>query len=268
MQSVKKWVPVFAGTVVLLCAASSAHAAPPPVFIEDMTWMEVRDRIKEGATTVIIPTGGTGQEGPQMVEGKHTIVMRYTAGEIAKTLGNTLVASVLPFVPEGRITPPEGHMQFPGTMSLSGKTFAAVLEDLARSLKSHGFTRICFIGDHGGAQPIQQQVADKLNSEWEAYGVHVIQVSDYYYRNGEEAWNDSMSLKVRDATVHGGHTETSELMAIDPSGVRDSLRAVRGEHDYRASGAMGDSSQASAKYGKKYLSLKIQAAVRQIQDAD
>ncbi len=105
----------------------SAHAASPGVFMEEMTWMEVRDRIKDGATTVIIPTGGTGQEGPQMIMGKHNIVAHYAAGEIAKKLGDTLVAPVVPFVPEGRITPPEGHMQFPGTMSLSGATFAAVL---------------------------------------------------------------------------------------------------------------------------------------------
>jgi len=245
----------------------SAHAASPSVFIENMTWMEVQERIKSGATTAIVPTGGTGQEGPQMVTGKHDIVARYAAGEIAKKLGDALVTPVMPFVPEGRIHPPEGHMQFAGTLSLSGQTFAAVLEDVARSLKQHGFKRICFIGDHGGAQPIQQQVADKLNDEWESKGVQVIQVSDYYFRNGQEAWNDSMGIKVKSPGVHGGHIETSELMAIDPAGVRDSLRAVRSERDYKTTGAMGDSSQASASYGRKYLSLKIQAAVKQIQHA-
>jgi creatinine amidohydrolase/Fe(II)-dependent formamide hydrolase-like protein len=244
-----------------------AHAAAS-VFIDELTWMEVRDRIKDGATTVIIPTGGTGQEGPQMVEGKHTIVARYAAGEIAKALGNTLVTPVVPFVPEGRISPPEGHMQFAGTLSLSGPTFAAVLEDLARSLKSHGFKRICFVGDHGGAQPIQKQVADKLNAEWESRGIRVIQVSDYYYKNGQEAWTNSMGIKIKDPGVHGGHIETSELMALAPHSVRENQLAVRGEYDYKTTGAMGDSSQASAKLGQKYLSLKIQAAVRQIENAD
>jgi len=200
-----------------------------------------------------------------MVTGKHDIVARYAAGEIAKKLGNTLVTPVVPFVPEGRINPPEGHMQFPGTLSLSGQTFAAVLEDIARSLKQHGFKRICFIGDAGGAQPIQKQVADKLSEEWKSRGVRVIQVSDYYFRNGQEAWTESMGIKVKSPTVHGGHTETSELMALDPAGVRDNLLAARSERDYKTSGAMGDSTQASATYGKKYVSLKIGAAVKQIE---
>ncbi len=253
------WIPAFAGMTV------PVHAASPSVFIEDLTWMEVQQRVKDGATTVIVPTGGTGQEGPHMVTGKHDIVMRYAAGEIAKKLGNTLVAPVLPFVPEGRIYPPEGHMQFPGTMSLSGQTFAAVLEDVAASLKQHGFRRICFIGDHGGAQAIQQQVADKLDDKWHGQGVEVMQVSNYYYKNGQEAWTDSMGIKVKSPAVHGGHIETSELMALSPTGVRDGLRAVRSERDYKTTGAMGDSSQATAAYGKKYLALKIQAAVKQIE---
>ena len=262
---IKKWIPAFAGMTMLLLA-SSAHAAPT-VFMADMTWKEIQQAIKEGYTTAIIPTGGTGQEGPQMIEGKHTIVMRYAAEQIAQELGHTLVAPVVPFAPEGRINPPEGHMQFPGTLSLSRETFAAVLEDLARSLKAHGFTRICFIGDHGGAQSVQQAVANRLNTEWGDRGVRVIQVSDYYYHNGQKQWAQSMGMKIKNPTVHAGHTETSELMAIDPKGVREGQLGKRTEWDYRATGAMGDSSEATAALGHKYLSLKIEAAVRQIEDA-
>src|SRR5690606_12679332 len=107
-------LPVF----ILICSSfilSSlivlpAHAAyPAGVYMEDMTWMEIRDRIQEGADTVIVPTGGTEQNGPHLVTGKHNDIVRYTGGEIAKRLGHTLVAPVVKFVPEGRIDPPEGH---------------------------------------------------------------------------------------------------------------------------------------------------------------
>ncbi|MDE3059885.1 MAG: creatininase family protein [Pseudomonadota bacterium] len=244
-------------------AVSSAYAAPS-VFIEDLTWVEVQNRIKAGDTTVIIPTGGTGQEGPHMVTGKHDIVVRYAASEIARKLGNALVAPVLPFVPEGRISPPEGHMQFAGTISFSRATFAAALEDIARSLKQSGFTRICFVGDHGGAQDIQQHVADMLTEEWYSDRVKVINVSDYYADNGQEEWGDSMGLQVKNPDAHAGHIETSELMALDPAGVRNNLLGPHSESDYRTTGAMGDSSQASARYGRHYLVLKIDAAVSQI----
>ncbi len=263
---IKGLIPALAGIAVLWVSAPS-YAAAPPVFLDEMTWKEIQQRIDAGSTTVIIPTGGTGQEGLHMVEGKHNTVVRYTAGEIAKDLGDTLVTPVVPFVPEGRISPPEGHMQFAGTLSLTNQTFAAILEDLARSLKQHGFKRICFIGDHGGAQAIQKQVAEKLTGEWERRGVRVIQVSDYYSHNGQEAWTDASGTGVKNPTVHGGHIETSELLALNPGGVHDNMKAALADRDYRNTGGMGDSTQASAKLGHKYLSLKIEAAVRQIQHA-
>ena len=90
----------------LVCSASSASSQAPSVpqpnsvFLEDMTWVEVRDAIKAGKTTVIIPTGGTEQNGPHMVLGKHNYLVKYKAGETAKRLGNALVAPVVAYVPK------------------------------------------------------------------------------------------------------------------------------------------------------------------------
>ncbi len=87
--------------------------APGTVFLEDLTWTEVRDALAAGTTTVIIPTGGTEQNGPHMVLGKHNYLVRYKAGEVARRLGNALVAPVMAYVPEGDVDPPTGHMRFP-----------------------------------------------------------------------------------------------------------------------------------------------------------
>lgn len=237
------------------------------VFMEDLTWMEVKARIQGGATTAIIPTGGTEQSGPQLVTGKHNIIARFEAGEIAKRLGNALVAPVIPYTPSGRIEPAEGHMLFAGTISLSERTFALVLEDTARSLKQHGFRVICFIGDHSGAQATQAMVAEKLNDEWSIQGVKVVNVSDYYGHNGHEEWSEQMGIKTPNPAAHAGLIETSELMTIDAPGVRDTMRGNYSERDYRSTGAMGDSTQASVNYGRRFLSLKVEAAVNQIQNA-
>lgn len=252
---------------ILALGIPNAHAHGSSVYIEEMTWTEVRDRIAAGSTIAIVPTGGTNQNGPHMITGKNNFIVHYTSGEIAKRLGNALVAPVIAYVPAGRIEPPEGHMQFPGTLSVSGQTFAALLEDAARSLKAHGFRLICFVGDNGGSQSIQQQVADRLSLDWESSGVRVIQVSDYYARNGQEKFVQSVGLKVPHPTVHAGFVDTSELMAVDTLGVRKDKLAARSEHDYKTTGAMGDSTQASSAYGRRLLSLKVGAAVKQIEDA-
>ena len=70
------------------------------VFIEDMTWMEVRDAMKGGKDTVIIATGGIEQNGPYLVTGKHNVVLKGTTEAIARKLGNALVAPIIAFVPE------------------------------------------------------------------------------------------------------------------------------------------------------------------------
>src|SRR5687767_8774307 len=116
------WIPVQA-------------AAQGSVFLEELTWPEVRDAVKAGKTTVIIPTGGTEQNGPHMVLGKHNIIVKHTSGEIARQLGDALVAPVLAYVPEGGIDPPTRMMACAGTISLPEEHSVKVLEGAARRLK-------------------------------------------------------------------------------------------------------------------------------------
>jgi creatinine amidohydrolase len=92
--------------------------APNTVWLEEMTWMDVRDSLKAGNTTAIIPTGGMEPNGPWLVTGKHNYVLRTNCDAIARKLGNALCAPIVEFVPEGRIDPPSGHMRSPGTISL------------------------------------------------------------------------------------------------------------------------------------------------------
>lgn len=73
------------------------------VFIEDMTWMEVRDAMQAGKDTVLIATGGIEQNGPYLAANKHNVVLRGTTDAIARKLGNTLVAPIIGFVPEGTL---------------------------------------------------------------------------------------------------------------------------------------------------------------------
>src|SRR6476659_3975222 len=126
--------------VLLAAAATQLAAAPTPasVLVEELTWTELRDAIKAGKTTVIIPVGGTEQSGPHIVLGKHNVRARALAARIAASLGNALVAPVIAYVPEGAIDPPAGHMRFAGPLSISESTFEALLESTARCFSQHG----------------------------------------------------------------------------------------------------------------------------------
>ena len=102
------------------------------VWIEELTWMEVRDALRDGKTTAIISTGGIEQNGPYLATGKHNYVLEGACEGIARKLGNALCAPVIKLVPEGGIDNPSGHMRYPGTISLREETFRAVLTDVGR----------------------------------------------------------------------------------------------------------------------------------------
>jgi len=172
--------------IAVLCLVQSASAqVPDTVFLERMTWPEVRDALAAGKTTVIVPTGGTEQNGPGMALGKHNVRVAANAEQIARRLGNALVASVIPYTPEGKYDPPQGHLRYPGTIGIPEDVYAGVVEGAVRSLKLHGFKNIVLIGDHGSDQDGQTSVAAKLNKEWAGSGVRVHAISIYY--RGDQA---------------------------------------------------------------------------------
>ncbi|MGR9086433.1 MAG: creatininase family protein [Gammaproteobacteria bacterium] len=241
--------------------------APANRFLEDMTWQEVRDAVRQGDTRVLVPTGGTEQNGPHAVLGKHNYIVQYTAGRIAEALGHTLVAPVIRYVPEGAVSPPDGHMRFAGTLSVAEPEFEAILESAAKSLKQHGFETIAFIGDSAGNQDAQKRVAERLSEIWRSEGVRVLHVGDYYEHNRQSAYLLELGFTPAQIGGHAGIRDTSELMAVRPDGVREEHRGDHTHGDSVTSGADGDAGKASVMLGKSLLDLKIDAAVRQIRAA-
>jgi creatinine amidohydrolase len=254
---------IFAAALALAAIPAVAQV-PDTVFIEELTWTEVRDAIKAGKTTVILPTGGTEQNGPHMVLGKHNFIIRHTADQIARRLGNTLVAPVVAYVPEGNIEPPSGHMRYPGAITLPNEHYMKLLEYAARSFKVNGFKDIVFIGDSGGNQDGMKQVAELLNKEWAGSGVRIHFVPEYYSGTGFSEWLMTQGEKKEDIGSHAGITDTSQLLAVDPRHIRKDKLADRG--GFEGSGVSGNPTKASVAYGKKGLELKIETTVKRVKE--
>ncbi len=246
--------------IVCLPGVASAQA-PDAVFLEELTWTEVRDALDAGTTTVIIPTGGTEQNGPHMVLGKHNYLVRHKAGEVARRLGDALVAPVMAYVPEGDVDPPTGHMRFPGTITTPPEVFEQVLEFAARSFKEHGFLDIALLGDSGGNQASQAAVAERLNREWAATSVRVHHLTDYYPGPGD-AWLVTQGEREEDVGSHAGMHDTTSLMFLNPAMLRlDKLApGTRGD----GSGVVGNPARSTAAFGEQILEMQIDAAVNQI----
>ncbi len=198
------------------------------VWIEELTWMEVRDAIAAGKTTAIISTGGIEQNGPYVATGKHNYILQSACDWIARDLGNALCAPILKLVPEGSIDEPSGAMRYPGTISLREETFQAVLDDIASSLKVHGFTRIIFIGDSGGNQRGMRAVAERLNERWTDAHAHYI--PEYYDNSGVVAFmeNELGIVEGESDGFHDFYWITALQMVTDPATVRYDQRVAKG----------------------------------------
>ena len=206
---------------------------PPPdtVWLEEMTWMDVRDAMKGGKTTVVIATGGIEPNGPWLALGKHNYVLRANCDAIARKLGNALCAPIVPFVPEGSIEPQDGHMRTVGTISLQEATFEALLTDIAHSYKMHGFQNIIFIGDSGGNQEGMKAVADKLNAQWNAKPV-VAHIPEYYAYNTVAKLLGDLGATKADGPKDNLHDDpgiTLNMFVTDPNSVRYEQRVKAGK---------------------------------------
>ncbi len=139
----------FLGALLL---AWPAFAQVPSVFIDDLTWPEVRDAIAGGKTTAIVYVGSSEQNGPHMVIGKHSFVARALAQRIAEELGDALVYPILPYAVAGNALTRTGHMRFPGTVTLTPDAFFGVVRGVGQSALTAGFKVVLMMGDHGGGQ--------------------------------------------------------------------------------------------------------------------
>ena len=247
----------------------AASSALPSVFLEELTSVELRNAVANGSTTVLVPIGGTEQNGPHMTLGKHNVRVKYLAGQIAQRLGNAIVAPVLAYVPEGSITPPVAHMRFSGTISISDSSFEGILESTAKSFKQHGFHDIVFLGDHGGYQKSEVRAADKLNREW-AGDARVRALALTMYNEASQApYVEALRSKgFSDAEIgtHAGLADTSFMMAIDPSQVRTKVLA-EGTKTGPADGVYGDPRKSTPELGQAGVRSTVERSVQAIANA-
>ena len=266
-------------TVALLNAQPRDPVNPDPnqvrdidaldtVFVEEMTWLEVRDAMKAGADTVIVATGGIEQNGPFLATGKHNYVLRGTTESIARKLDNALVAPIVAFVPEGNFDPPDLHMKFPGTISVTEETFQALLSDICTSFKVHGFKHIVLIGDSGGNQDGMKAVATKLNQAWKGEENNLSQV-DYipeYYNFPEVAeFIRAGGINEEPEGWHDDFGMTATIMAVDPDAVRTWQRIKAGK--FSINGVDLSPSARTIAWGKRIINFRAEKTVAAIKKA-
>lgn len=194
------------------------------VWIEELTWMEVRDAMAAGKTTAIIAAGSTEQNGPYVPTGKHVYVLRATAEAIARSLGTALVAPMIPFEPGAASSTP-------GTLQLRPETYEALIEDEAEGLKANGFAHVVLIGDSGGNQRGLANVAKKLSAAWAGSRTTIHFIPEYYdsWEAADAAWASLGVPKTLDEGLHDDYSVNAIIATVDPGKIRFEERRASGK---------------------------------------
>ena len=261
--------------VSLNVAAVAATPAAPEhsggaqsVYIEDLTWAEVKAAIAAGKTTAIIYAGSTEQNGPHLALGKHNFVAHYAAGEIAKKLGNALVYPTMPFAPTGSRELRTDHMRFAGSVSIDTETFQAVMRQVAQSAVAAGFKNVFLMGDHGGNQDgLRAAAKDLEDPDYKLdQTAHVYYVPDLYFKE-----KDQMKAYLAEHGIpydaQAGTDDTSEVMFLDEKKwIRRDKLALSTAKEQATTGVDGDPTKATPELGKMFIAWKIDDAVNQIHE--
>jgi creatinine amidohydrolase len=242
-------LPMLAALALL--SSPTVAQTPDTVWLEDLTWTELRDRIQAGTTTAILPIGGVEQSGPDIALGKHDARARVLAERIARELGHAVVAPVVAYVPEGGIDPPTSHMRFPGTLTVPPAVFRATVESIAASLKLHGFKDVVLIGEHGSYQGDLAAIAADLDRKWARSPARAFFVPEYY-RSATVGFTPLLRAHgFSDAEIgtHAGVADTSLTMDLAPADVRQGGLKAGSDLD-AAHGVYGDPRRSNAEVGK------------------
>ena len=254
---------ILAGTVMAMAAGAQAQS----VFMEDLTWPEIRDAMAAGKKTAIVYTGGIEQNGPHMALLKHNLIARNLAGRIADKRGNAMVYPIIPFSPAGDPVAKTGHMRFPGTVSLTPEVYMGVVRQVAMSALSAGFTQVYLMGDHGGGQAELRLAAEGLDADWRAKGARV------RYIDTQTKPTQQMNAYMKEKNItpggHAGVGETAQVIYLDEAKkqIRRDKYAASAAGLEPAAGVLVDPTPATAELGRMFVDFKVAAAVEQIQAA-
>jgi len=248
-----------------------AAVAAQSVDMELMTYPEVAAAMHAGKTTVLIYNGGTEQRGPHAVLGGHSLTARRASVEIARQLGNALVAPVLPFSIAGDHLNPK----WPGSVNLPGPVFTAVNEAVVDSMVVNGFKNIVLMADHGGGQAELRALSQRMDKKYASSGSHVYFCDDVYSKTSDDvdAWIKSHGLP---PGTHGGIHDTSLLMYLggdtyvrndklvagDP--VVEPVQQIDRSKPSLDNGVTGDPRPSTPEMGKLFFDMQVRNAVEQI----
>jgi creatinine amidohydrolase len=187
--------------------------------LENLNWMEFEELVPKKINTIILPVGTIEAHGVVSLATDVQIPQR-----ISEMMAEDLKAIIAPPVYYG-VTRNLYH--FPGSLSVSSRTFENYLYEIIDSLAEKGFSKIVVINGHGG------HLSELKNAALKVYKARKAKIAVIHW------WllcADVTKEVYGVAGGHGGIDETAGILAIDKNLVKKSR--YKKEMAYKGTEAM------------------------------
>jgi creatinine amidohydrolase/Fe(II)-dependent formamide hydrolase-like protein len=254
---------------------AAAMLEPRPIeavnslWLEELTWMEIRDAVQAGSTTVLILTGGVESNGPHLASGKHNYSNALMGPSLARSLGSTLIAPLVTLEPGN----PSGPVMLGNTGPMvSQETYIAWLVDMGDSLRGMGFTEVYYLGDSGGNQRGMAAAAEQLTARYHGTPTQFHHVPDFYnhdkvrqYIQEELHIPEEMEYSASSGSdgIHEELSITSIMSVIDPMSIRFNQRVGAGRASIN--GISLEPLSETQELGRKLIDFRTNITVEAIQ---
>ncbi len=239
------------------------------VWLEELTWMEIRDAIRAGNTTALVLTGGVESNGPHLASGKHNYSNMLMGESVARALGGALVAPLVTLEPGN----PSGQVTIGNTGPMvSQDTYIAWLTDIGDSLRGMGFTEVYYLGDSGGNRRGMQAAADALNAKYQGDPARFHHVPEFYNHDQVRKYiQETLGIpEEMEYTASRGsdgiHEELSIaaiMSVIDPTTIRFDQRVAAGRASIN--GISLEPLTETQELGRKLIEFRTQITVEAIE---
>lgn len=184
---------------------------PPERFLPYLSWTAIADLPDKANTVIVLPCGSVEQHGPHLPCAVDTVICAGVVGHALARLPAGVPAYALPPITYGKSVE---HLHFPGTVTLSGETLQATLQEIGESVYRAGFRKLLFVNGHGGQPQILEIAARELRLR---HGDYIV-VPQHTWRLPHVAGR-YLSEKEKKLAMHAGHAETAIMMALAPETV-------------------------------------------------
>jgi creatinine amidohydrolase len=184
---------------------------PPHRYLPYLSWTEIAALPDHENTVIVLATGAIEQHGPHLPCAVDSIISSGVVGHALARLPASVPAYAMAPITYGKS---EEHLHFPGTMTLSGETLLATMNEIGESVYRAGFRKLLIVNGHGGQPQIMEIAAREMRLR---HGDFIVVPSSTW--RVPHVGGRYFSDKEKKLAMHAGHGETAIMLALAPDTV-------------------------------------------------